>query len=79
MSAETDRIAELEAEVARLEAANDELRRVNARLAAAPGAKIDAAAASALASRERAAVGPVRRLRTRARAGLRAVALRILR
>jgi hypothetical protein len=79
MSADADRIADLEAEVARLEAANDELRRVNARLAAAPGAKLDAAAASALARRQRAAVGPVRRLRTRTRAGLRSLALRILR
>lgn len=79
VSADADRDAELEAEVERLEAANDELRRINARLAAAPSAKLDAAAATALAGRHRAATGPARRLRARVRSGLRSIALRILR
>ena len=83
MSAKTERlrvrIEELERELERLEAANRELRRTNARLASDRTIKLDSAAASAL-QRERPARPPMaKRLRGSARDRLRALALRILR
>ena len=78
MTGDGERIAELEAEVERLQAANDELRRVNARLSADPAAKLDSAAASALAGR-RSGPSAGRRLRGGVKARLRSLALRVLR
>lgn len=73
------RVAELETELQRLEAANAELRRTNARLGSGRLAKLDSAAASAL-QRERSARAPVGdRVRRGLRARMRALALRILR
>jgi phage-related tail protein len=72
------RIEELERELERLETANRELRRTNARLGAERLGKLDSAAASAL-QRERPGRGALGRLRSGARARLRALALRILR
>jgi hypothetical protein len=79
MTGDAQRIAELEAEIERLQAANEELRRVNTRLAADPAAKLDSAAASALARRQRSGPSPARRLRGGVKARLRALALRVLR
>jgi hypothetical protein len=73
------RIEELERERERLEAANRELRRTNARLGAERLGKLDSAAASALERARPARPPAVKRLRARARDGLRALALRILR
>jgi hypothetical protein len=73
------RLAELEREIERLEAANAELRRVNARLAGNRAAKLDSAAASALLRERPPGPGPGARLRGRARIWLRSLALRILR
>ena len=72
------RIEELERERERLEAANRELRRTNARLASDRVIKLDSAAASAL-QRERPGPGVASRLRGGLRARMRALALRILR
>jgi predicted RNase H-like nuclease (RuvC/YqgF family) len=74
-----DRIEELEREVERLEAANRELRRTNARLASGRVAKLDSAAASALQRERPGNAGFGRRLRGRLRTRMRALALRILR
>jgi hypothetical protein len=73
------RVAELETELERLEAANAELRRTNARLGAQRLAKLDSAAASALLREAPARPPLATRLRGGARERLRALALRILR
>jgi hypothetical protein len=72
------RVAELEREVERLEAANRELRRANVRLAEGRVTKIDSAAVTAL-QRERPGPGVATRLRGGLRARMRGLALRILR
>jgi ElaB/YqjD/DUF883 family membrane-anchored ribosome-binding protein len=73
------RIEELEREVERLEAANRELRRTNARLASGRVAKLDSAAASALQRERSRAPGVAKRVRRGLRERLRALAMRILR
>lgn len=80
MTGESERrVAELEQEVERLEAANAELRRVNTRLAGNRAGKLDSAAAGALLREQAARPSSGGRLRARAKASLRSLALRILR
>ena len=79
MTGEAERIAELERELEHLQAANTELRRVNARLAGNRAAKLDSAAATALLREQPGGPGAGPRLRGRVKSWLRSLALRILR
>lgn len=65
--------------VRRLERANEELRRTNARLAAERMPRLDSAAAGALRREQPSAPRPSERLRARTKASLRSLVLRILR
>jgi hypothetical protein len=74
-----DRIAELERELERLDAANRELRRTNARLASERLVRLDSAAATELKRSRPPAARVAKRLRGGLRARMRALALRVLR
>jgi hypothetical protein len=82
MDAEPVSEAELEQlrrRVAELEQANSELRRANVRLARERIGTLDSAAAAELSRRGPVRARPARRVTSRLKSGLRALALRILR